>query len=142
MAASRPSLLSQENGEPDYVTPILVVRLPETSALFRYTTLFLSGDAARFRAAGGSAENVPPPGDERWDGRVAGLVVTDVTEKSVQLRALVSAADSGKAWDLRCHVREKLVEFVREHYPESLPRLRAERPPQVSDSSRRWGSGF
>jgi small-conductance mechanosensitive channel len=64
--------------------------------------------------------------DERWDGRVAGLVVTDAGERSIELRALISAADSGKAWDLRCHVREQLVAFVRERYPEALPRLRAE----------------
>jgi len=62
--------------------------------------------------------------DERWDGRVAGLVVTDVGERSIQLRALVSAADSGRAWDLRCHVREQLVAFVRDRYPEALPHLR------------------
>jgi small-conductance mechanosensitive channel len=65
-------------------------------------------------------------GDERWDRRVAGLVVTNVSERSMEIRALVSAADSGRAWDLRCHVREKLVEFVRDNYPQALPRLRAE----------------
>lgn len=64
--------------------------------------------------------------DERWDGRVAQIVMTDVTQATVQVRALVSATDSGRAWDLRCHVREKLVAFVREHYPQALPRLRAE----------------
>ena len=45
--------------------------------------------------------------DDRWDGRVAQVVMTDVGERTVQVRALVSAADSGKAWDLRCAVREK-----------------------------------
>jgi small-conductance mechanosensitive channel len=64
--------------------------------------------------------------DPRWDGRVAQVVMTDVTRSTVELRALISAGDSGKAWDLRCHVREKLVAFVREKYPRSLPRLRAE----------------
>jgi hypothetical protein len=54
------------------------------------------------------------------------MVVTNVTERTVEVRGLVSAADSGKAWDLRCQVREKLVEFVRDHYPHALPRLRAE----------------
>lgn len=64
--------------------------------------------------------------DPRWDGRVAQVVMTDVTERTVQVRALVSAADSGKGWDLRCHVREKLVDFIQREYPEVLPRLRAE----------------
>jgi hypothetical protein len=72
-----------------------------------------------------------------WDGRVAQVVMTDVTEKTVQLRALVSAADSGAAWDLRCDVRERLVAFVRERYPQALPRLRAE----VSSSTADAGDG-
>ena len=59
-----------------------------------------------------------------WDGRVCGLVVTDATEHTLQLRALVSAADSGRAWNLRCLVREKLIEHLRREYPESLPRSR------------------
>lgn len=61
-----------------------------------------------------------------WDKKVAVVQVTDVTEHSVQIRALVSASNSGNAWELRVMVREKLIEFIREHYPESLPRTRAE----------------
>jgi small-conductance mechanosensitive channel len=64
--------------------------------------------------------------DEDWDGRVCQVVMTGVTESTVQLRALVSASDSGKAWNLRCRVRERLVAFVKDQYPQSLPRLRAE----------------
>lgn len=63
-------------------------------------------------------------GSSRWDGRVCLLQVTEAGERALQLRALVSAADSGKCWDLRCEVREKLIEFVKERYPEALPRLR------------------
>jgi hypothetical protein len=61
-----------------------------------------------------------------WDGKVWGLQVTDATEHTLQLRALMSAADSNIAWDLRCHVREKLVAFLQQRYPHSLPRVRAE----------------
>jgi small-conductance mechanosensitive channel len=61
-----------------------------------------------------------------WDRKVCGVQVTDATERTVQLRALMSAADSSKAWDLRCFVREKLITFLQERYPESLPRVRAE----------------
>ena len=61
-----------------------------------------------------------------WDGKVWGLQVTDANEHTVQLRALMSAPDSGSAWDLRCHVREKLIAFLQERYPRSLPQLRAE----------------
>jgi hypothetical protein len=42
------------------------------------------------------------------------------------LRALMSAPTSGKAWDLRCHVREELVKYLQREYPQSLPRIRAE----------------
>jgi len=59
-----------------------------------------------------------------WDGRVCTIVVTDATERSLQLRALVSAADSGRAWNLRCRVREKLIEYLRLHHPQCLPRTR------------------
>jgi small-conductance mechanosensitive channel len=63
-----------------------------------------------------------------WDGKVWGLQVTNTTERTMEMRALMSAPDSGKAWDLRCHVREKLIEFLQKRYPQSLPRIRAEIP--------------
>ncbi|PXV60369.1 Small-conductance mechanosensitive channel [Dyella jiangningensis] len=61
-----------------------------------------------------------------WDGRVCVLQVTDANERAVQLRALVSSTDSGRNFDLRCKVREGLITFIKAHYPEALPRLRAE----------------
>jgi small-conductance mechanosensitive channel len=60
-----------------------------------------------------------------WDRKVSVLQVTNTSERTVEVRALMSAADASVAWDLRCHVREKLVEFIRREYPEALPRLRA-----------------
>jgi small-conductance mechanosensitive channel len=65
-------------------------------------------------------------GSALWDKRFWNLVVTDANERAMQIRVLATAADSGKAWDLRCEIREKLVEFIQRNYPESLPRLRAE----------------
>ncbi|WP_225986471.1 mechanosensitive ion channel family protein [Rufibacter sp. LB8] len=61
------------------------------------------------------------PENHLWDGRVAVLQVTEAKERTLEIRILVSAADSASAFDLRCWVREKLITFVREHYPESLP---------------------
>jgi small-conductance mechanosensitive channel len=63
---------------------------------------------------------------ELWDGKVWGLQVTDARERTIELRALMSSSDSSKSWDLRCLVREKLVEFLQREYPESLPVTRAE----------------
>jgi small-conductance mechanosensitive channel len=65
-------------------------------------------------------------GSEKWDGKVCVLQVTNTSEKTVELRALMSSADASSCWGLRCEVREKLVEFVRNNYPHALPRLRAE----------------
>jgi small-conductance mechanosensitive channel len=63
---------------------------------------------------------------EHWDGKVCVLQVTNTSEHTVELRALMSAADASVAWSLRCEVREKLIDFVKKNYPQSLPRLRAE----------------
>ncbi|HEX5473983.1 MAG TPA: mechanosensitive ion channel domain-containing protein [Vicinamibacterales bacterium] len=62
---------------------------------------------------------------QRWDGKVDVLQVTDAREHTVELRALASAADASLAWDLRCEVREKLIGFIQQQYPDCLPRLRA-----------------
>jgi small-conductance mechanosensitive channel len=61
-----------------------------------------------------------------WDEKVWGLQVTDAKEHTLELRALMSAPNGSAAWDLRCFVREKLVEFMQKQYPESLPKTRAE----------------
>ena len=61
-----------------------------------------------------------------WDGKVWSLQVTDTTERCLQLRALMSASNSSSAWDLRCHVREKMIAYLQAHYPQSLPKVRAE----------------
>lgn len=61
-----------------------------------------------------------------WDGKVCVLHVTEATERTIQMRALVSARNSPETWDLRCAVRERLVAWLQRSYPDSLPRLRAE----------------
>jgi small-conductance mechanosensitive channel len=59
-----------------------------------------------------------------WDGRVCNLQVTAASEQAVELRALVSAADSGRAWELRVQLREQLIGFLQHHHPQCLPRTR------------------
>jgi small-conductance mechanosensitive channel len=61
-----------------------------------------------------------------WDGKVVNLQVTDARERTIELRALVSARNAPQAWDLRCEIREKLIRFLRESHPDALPRARAE----------------
>ena len=60
----------------------------------------------------------------KWDGKVCGLQVTDTKQGAIEVRALVSSTDPGKVFDLRCEVREGLIQFLCRNYPESLPRLR------------------
>jgi small-conductance mechanosensitive channel len=62
----------------------------------------------------------------KWDQKVKGIQVTEARERTLEVRVLVSAANASAAWDLRCEVREKMIEFIRENYPEALPRFRAE----------------
>ncbi|MGB7264405.1 MAG: mechanosensitive ion channel family protein [Terracidiphilus sp.] len=61
-----------------------------------------------------------------WAGKVCAIQVTDADRSTVELRALIDARDSNDAWDLRCLVREKLIDFLQKNYPESLPRYRGE----------------
>ncbi len=61
-----------------------------------------------------------------WDGKVAAVQVTDTSAQTMELRLLVSARDASALFDLRCEVRERMIAFLQERYPDSLPRLRAE----------------
>ncbi len=63
---------------------------------------------------------------EHWDGQVWGLQITDSTERTMELRALMSAQDASRAWNLRCEIREKLLTWLQQNYAGSLPRLRTE----------------
>jgi small-conductance mechanosensitive channel len=59
-----------------------------------------------------------------WDGKVLGLQVTNLTEKSMELRCLMSSRNASESFDLRCHVREAMMAYVREHHPIALPTMR------------------
>lgn len=70
---------------------------------------------------------------ELWDGKAWGLQVTDVTERTLQLRALMSAKNGPEAFDLRCYIRENLVKFIHEHFPSALPQVRNQNAETSSD---------
>ncbi|MDT0649807.1 mechanosensitive ion channel family protein [Autumnicola edwardsiae] len=65
-----------------------------------------------------------------WDKQVNVVQVTDATEKTVEIRLLVSAKDSSTAWDLRVYLRENMLKFIQKNYPESLPKTRISIPAQ------------
>jgi small-conductance mechanosensitive channel len=61
-----------------------------------------------------------------WDKRVSVVQVTDAKPDVMEIRLLVSAGNAGNAFDLRCDVREYMIRYIQENYPESLPRGRVE----------------
>jgi small-conductance mechanosensitive channel len=74
----------------------------------------------------------------RWDGQLVKLLVVEAKESTIELRAIVSARSSGDAFELRCEVREKLIDFLQREIPTALPRSRLDivsgaRPPAAHD---------
>lgn len=61
-----------------------------------------------------------------WDRQVVNVAVTDFRENTMEIRILVSAADGGRTFDLRCEVREKLIDYIQRTYPDGLPKVRAQ----------------
>lgn len=56
-----------------------------------------------------------------WDRREWVLQVVDSTPWTMVVRVLASAADAPSAWDLRCEIREKLIGYLKDNFPEYLP---------------------
>ncbi|WP_044100640.1 mechanosensitive ion channel family protein, partial [Xanthomonas citri] len=71
-----------------------------------------------------------------WDGRVCVTQITDTSDNTIQVRLLVSARNSGDAFDLRCLVRERMIDFLTREHTYALPRLRAEIATQERPPSR------
>lgn len=61
-----------------------------------------------------------------WDGKTNVLQVTDFKERTMEIRCLMSCRNAGEAFDLRCYVREEMMQYICTHYPESLSRTRTE----------------
>ncbi|MCZ0733884.1 mechanosensitive ion channel family protein [Phreatobacter sp. AB_2022a] len=61
-----------------------------------------------------------------WDRRVVNVQVTDFGTTTLQVRILATASDSGRAFDLRCDIREQLIAFLQAEHPYCLPRQRME----------------
>jgi small-conductance mechanosensitive channel len=74
-----------------------------------------------------------------WDGRTSVLQVTDAVGGFVHVRVLVTAKDAPTLFDLRCLVRERLIDWMQRHSAASLPRTRIEMvepPEQVTPPAR------
>lgn len=68
-----------------------------------------------------------------WDGRLCLVQVVETSERAMQVRVLVSAGNASQLWDLRCRVREALIDFIQRDYPEYLPRVRMETAGKYAD---------
>jgi small-conductance mechanosensitive channel len=72
---------------------------------------------------------------ELWDKRVAALQVTNLTDKTVELRCLISANNASQSFDLRCFLRENLLSYIKANYPQSLPQTRVIMIPESNNHS-------
>jgi small-conductance mechanosensitive channel len=70
-----------------------------------------------------------------WDGNLVKVQVTDADDKSMQIRVLATARSSGDSFDLRCEIREKLIDFLQRELPGSLPHQRHLGAPGAASST-------
>jgi small-conductance mechanosensitive channel len=75
-------------------------------------------------------------GSALWDGDVVNLAVTDLTERTMQVRCLASARNAAMAFDLRCEIREQMIGFLRQVHPEALPTDRLAWEPEIRGESK------
>jgi len=66
-----------------------------------------------------------------WDGRKSALLITNATDKTIELRATMTAKNSDDAFDLECVIREKLITYLREQDPPALPAERLSLMPET-----------
>lgn len=69
-----------------------------------------------------------------WDRRVNALQVTNLSERTMEIRCLLSARNSSDQFDLRCIVREKMIDFIQKNYPDAFPRTRFSAISQTEES--------
>ena len=59
-----------------------------------------------------------------WDRKVCSTQVTNLSERTMEIRCLLSARNASELFDLRCIAREEMVKFIQQNYPEAFPRTR------------------
>jgi small-conductance mechanosensitive channel len=59
-----------------------------------------------------------------WDKKVCGLQVTNLTDRSMEIRCLTSSRTSSESFDLRCLVREQMTAWIQQNHPTSFPTTR------------------
>ncbi|WP_353070099.1 mechanosensitive ion channel [Tunturibacter empetritectus] len=69
-----------------------------------------------------------------WNKQVCGLHVTNLTDRSMELRCLMSSRNSSENFDLRCLVREKMTAWIQQNYPGAFPTTRFAAKPQEENN--------
>lgn len=75
----------------------------------------------------------------RWDSAASSVQVTDMKPTYMEVRVLLSAEDSGMIWDLEVEVRERLVKFIVDNYPQYLVKTRIIDRPEDDPDIRKLG---
>ena len=66
-----------------------------------------------------------------WDTKVCGLQVTNLSERTMEVRCLVSSHNASMNFDLRCLVREEMTKWIQENYPQAFPTTRFSAMPSL-----------
>lgn len=61
-----------------------------------------------------------------WDRRAQSVQVTGTSPEAIEVRLIMSAADAGSAFDMRCQIRESMLAWIRENQPDAIARRRFE----------------
>ena len=96
----------------------------ENAALIGTVMIYLdhSADIPAIRAKAREIAEASP----LWDRDVFAVQVTDFRERVIEVRILVSARNGPRTFDLRCDMREALIDWIKREMPHALPRTRAE----------------
>ena len=71
-----------------------------------------------------------------WDGKTMVVQVTDAKGSTLEIRFLMSAQNAAATFDLRCYVREKMLDYLQREHPGALPKIRSEISGTVETPSR------
>jgi small-conductance mechanosensitive channel len=80
-------------------------------------------------------------GSPLWDRKVCSTQVTNLSEHTMEIRCLLSARNASEQFDLRCLVREEMVRFIQENYPDAFPRTRFSSLPSSGEGTSVPGPG-
>lgn len=61
-----------------------------------------------------------------WDGRAFNVQVTNTNQYYKELRIMVSSINDANNWSLKAEVREKVIDFIQENYPDCFVKVRLE----------------